>query len=199
MENHRQSQIACMTHQHGIQHTAEMETDQTFPDRLKRALDADLKVGEKVLWAQSPIPIGPGQWLKYLLVLLLIVVISQLVFHHLSRTYPLWGNPFLWMWLLLLPTPLLNRMTKATTLYVITNRRAIILRGTRFGSSSVQSYQPEQLQKLSLYERDDGTGDLVFDRISMSDGTTHNIGFMRVSDVHQVDGLIREALKGQHG
>lgn len=176
-----------------------MGAEQTFPARLNQALEAELKPGEKVLWAESPRPMGSGQWLRNLLGFLALVVLSQLVFHHLNRTYPILGNPFLWLLLLLLLTPLLNRMTKPATLYVVTNRRALILRGARFGSPSIQSYLPEQLQKLSLDERDDGSGDLVFDRISMPGGTTHNVGFMRVSDVHYVDGLVREVLKGRPG
>ena len=80
------------------------------------------------------------------------------------------------------------------TAYVITDRRAIIFEGG-FGTTNIRSFRGEQLGDLRRKERDDGFGDLIFDRkVSHdSDGRSQytDIGFLAIPDVKAVEELVR--------
>jgi hypothetical protein len=112
--------------------------------------------------------------------------------------FPIYIVPFLFLAVLMLLAPLIIRTLGTWTLYVLTDRRAIILRGSRFNSASAESYMPDRLQEMSLVEKDDKSGDLIFARFPGLNGTTSNRGFLEVANVREVDRLIRSALHAKH-
>lgn len=128
------------------------------------------------------------------------------------------GIPFVLVGLALLSTPLWIRrqLRKAAdnTLYVITDRRAIVFNGGYFGGGGlalmsgfmlrmmrpgliVQSFPPDQLRTIERVQRHDGSGDLMFGGAAMPLQWDRNplplrVGFYSIPDVREVERLLKE-------
>jgi hypothetical protein len=108
--------------------------------------------------------------------------------------FPLFGTPFLLIGLGMLAAPLWAAMRAGSTVYAVTERRAlIILRG---GAGGVTSYSHAELQQLMRIERPDGSGSLFF-AWQASPSTRafqqfSRVGFVGIADVRRVERLIRE-------
>ncbi|MEM1395531.1 MAG: hypothetical protein AAGG00_20035 [Cyanobacteria bacterium P01_H01_bin.150] len=83
---------------------------------------------------------------------------------------------------------------KREIVYLITNQRAIrIWRGIMYFSA--RSRLPSQLKDISLRERKDGSGDIVFGHDSWDDGYGYTFytewGFMKILNVREVEKMLR--------
>jgi hypothetical protein len=105
-------------------------------------------------------------------------------------------------------SPLWAVFRASATAYVVTDRRAVIFdRG--FFATQVRSFGPMALDDITLRERGDGSGDLIFKRESYyqpgywsGSGThryyspggyrTQEIGFFGIPEVRHVERLLRD-------
>lgn len=80
------------------------------------------------------------------------------------------------------------------TLYLITQRRALVLVEGR--ETTVESYFPNQIRKLLLHRRRDGSGDLLFDDSSPVKGGEKLMdkGFYAIEEVAEVERIVRTRL-----
>ncbi len=111
----------------------------------------------------------------------------------LFNFFPLFGVPFILVGIGMLSTPIWVYRNARHTVYVITDRRAIIISGSR--SITVHSLSPEQLQNISRCERRNGTGDVLFDisqKNSDSQGRSEVVGFMRIVDPQAVEQKLKK-------
>lgn len=106
--------------------------------------------------------------------------------------FPLFGVPFFLIGLAMLSAPLWEYRRAKKTVYVITDRRAILFAGGR--STTVRSFRPESLRELYRKDRSDGTGDVVFCRRESYDRRnrpqSEEIGFLRVRNPRDVERLL---------
>lgn len=112
--------------------------------------------------------------------------------------FPLFGLPFLFIGLGMLCTPLWKMRAAKRTLYVLTDKRAILFSGG--WRTTIRSFSPGQLQDLSRKQRADGSGDIVFKKEISNTHRSHNmpakeIGFLCIDNVKEVEDLIREVAK----
>jgi hypothetical protein len=107
--------------------------------------------------------------------------------------FPLWGVPFILVGLCMLASPLWARRKAGRTLYVITDRRAIIFEGG--WGITVRSFEPQGLTGLKRRQRSDGSGDLILDqktwRDSDGDPRTKDVGFFGIEQVKEVEDMLR--------
>ena len=80
-------------------------------------------------------------------------------------------------------------------MYVVTDRRAIVIRGGWRGSVSVRSFEPEKLMDLRREQREDGSGDLVFGQDlkigSKGRRYTMDYGFLAVPNAREAEEYVR--------
>ena len=108
-------------------------------------------------------------------------------FSEPEQLFPLFGVPFLLVGIGMLSTPLLTYRTMQRTLYVITDRRAIIFE-KKF-SQNISTF--ENIDKNNVLRKQKGElGDLIFDHKHQNDGyggkVTHEIGFINIRNLKKV-------------
>lgn len=120
-------------------------------------------------------------------------------FSHGFGFFPLFGVPFVLIGLGMLSSPYWARRAARRSIYVLTDRRAIIIRGSWRGSVTVRSFERERLTDLQRKQHADGAGDLIFtqDIRSVSDGGRQMtpVGFLAVHDVKNVEDAVRALVK----
>ena len=196
---------------------------------LAELVEREIAPGERVVWAAQPIPrwFAPGAigatlfMIPWTAFAVLWTVLALLGTHgrlgggsaHPATSptpsgvaavfgicFPLWGLIFVGFGVAGLTAPLRTRTRLKRTAYVITDRRAIVLRPERFGARVVETYSPNRLTHLQRRERRDGSGDLVFEaaaepaRQRSSRQATAVRGFLSVADVSHVERTLRDAL-----
>lgn len=185
-----------------------------IPERLAQRLNAELKTGEQVVWRATP----AARWFSsestsaFLFGLILIVFVSACAHHLLigqSVTVAsdpmlivagMFGTVFLGLALLLLFTPLGERLRSRTTLYAITDRRLITIAGR--SERTICSYRPEQLIELTRIDQPDHRGDiLIGDRkeieATIQEGNPPR-GLYNIHDPARVERLIRNLVRQYH-
>lgn len=116
--------------------------------------------------------------------------------------FPLWGAPFALVGLGMTLAPLWASRAARRTVYIITDRRVILWKGSAWGEATVRSYRGDALGSLVRRESADGSGDLIFeeqhyvDTRPGRDRRRHAVrhGFIAIPDVRQVEDLLRRAL-----
>jgi hypothetical protein len=111
--------------------------------------------------------------------------------------FPLFGIPFLLVGLAVLGTPLWVLLGAKTTVYAVTEKRALIITGS--ASRGIQSFTPADMCDITRQERPDGSGSVYF--ASRTVTTSSNgiarmarIGFEGIPDVRQVEQLLRDQM-----
>lgn len=179
----------------------------TVPDELAGRVRSELEPGESVRWMEQPIPryFAPATigmvlfglpWTAF--ALFWICGASGFKFPDFSKGgfvfFPLFGLPFVLIGFGLLSSPLWAYRKVLKTVYVITNRRAILFEGG--WTTTVRSYRPDQLKDAYRKERRNGVGDVVLgQRVwtdSDNDRLSMDVGLMNVRDVKRVERLIQE-------
>jgi len=180
---------------------------------LRRALDAELADGERIVWLRQPVP-----WLLWrgsLVVLIFgIPWTAFAIFWTLGAAgmigksgarptgwwayiFPLWGLPFICIGLALLSSPYWVARAARRTVYAITNRRAIVWLNKGWGKTEVQSFEPKRLLSITRTQRANGSGDLIFEQFREQCGsstTTIRRGFMGLANVRDAEEVLRETL-----
>lgn len=181
-----------------------MELDRSLRDLAEQ----ELEPGERVVWAGQPVP----RWLGEGVVGSVIVGAGWLAFNfwligdgHNWRKLPLDGKLFIGsilavfvgVGLLMLAAPWFARQKARNTVYLITDRRAVEIVRESFGGRSVRSFEPRRVMQMSRTDRRDGSGDLIFEVVTLGSGSgasTERRGFKNVADVRGVEQRLRETL-----
>lgn len=75
------------------------------------------------------------------------------------KIFPLFGIPFFLVGLAVMLAPLWAFLTGRNTVYAVTNRRVMVISGTK--SRAVKSFMPADIAGVEHRERPDGSGDIV--------------------------------------
>jgi hypothetical protein len=184
-----------------------------FSPELQQLISNELRSDEKQVWAAQPLPrvfrlqsIGIVlfgiPWTAFSI--FWICAAGWGVWGHAGKAipgpfvfFPLFGVPFVLIGFGMLSSPFwLSKMARRTV-YVLTDRRAIVISGKAFGGVTVQSFEPDRLTSMERNQRADGSGNLLFESFVQRQGSgssTVRRGFMGIENVQQVEELIRETL-----
>lgn len=191
-----------------------------LPPNLDSAVRAELRQGERLVWAGTP---RPWTFASTAIPIFLfgIVFLGFSVFwtasalfmtraassqghggpSFMSDFFPLFGIPFMLVGLGMLLSPVGYRIKASRTAYALTDRRALVFEGSILGGRTVRSYGPEQLGTMSRIERSSGAGSLVFEEVQSYVRTdngpsvrTTRRGFLGIANVREVESLVRETL-----
>ena len=181
-----------------------------MPAELRDLVDAELESGERVLWSAQPrasrmalgclpLVLFGIPWTAF--AVFWTAAASGFVFgggHGPARLFGLFGLPFVLIGLAMLSSPLWALRKARRTLYVITDRRAILFDGGR--NTAIRSFGPEALADTRRRQRPDGSGDILFDRTVSSDRHGHTRervqGFLGIPNVREVERLLRDVAAG---
>jgi hypothetical protein len=179
--------------------------DVRCPDELRPLVDAlgntpdevarEMRAGEKTQWVGYPIPkkfaIKEGipsfvfgiPWTAF------VVFWESLAIKSGSVFMTLWGVPFIVVGLYLLTSPFWEYLRARRTIYVVSNKRLIILNGLL--RPSRRSFAPPDIGSVEVVADHDGVGSIVFARERESDGeggwNVKKIGFMAIPHVREVE------------
>jgi hypothetical protein len=182
-------------------------SDASFlPEPARALVQAELQPGESLRWVEQPVP-GRMALAALPMVLFAIPWTAFALFWIWGaaqgsadapgpmRLFPLFGLPFVLIGLGLFTSPFWIMRNARRTVYVVTDRRAIVLGGRASGAVSVRSFEPEKLGDLRREQRADGSGDLVFgqDEKVGSKGRTRMVdyGFLAVRNVREAEEYVR--------
>jgi hypothetical protein len=185
-----------------------MIPDAQIPRELQRMIDSELTGGERVTWSAQPLPgrlarkAMPAVWFGIPWTAFAIFWtasaasgMSKAGGSGLFHAFPLFGLPFILFGLGMLSSPYWMRRRARRSVYVLTNRRAIVLAAGWRGSITVRSFEPERLTDLRRKQNPDGSGDLVFAqdirRDSDSDRFSTDVGFLAIREVKSVEEKVR--------
>ncbi|MDP4779650.1 MAG: hypothetical protein NWS16_05385 [Akkermansiaceae bacterium] len=177
-----------------------------LPPDISSLVDIELRGGERVTWTGQPLPSRFARrsigivlfgipWTAF--ALFWIAGASGFKMPDFSQgfgLFPLFGVPFVLIGFGMLSSPIWMRRKARRTAYVVTDQRAIVFAGGVFGSTTIRSFKPEQLNDIRRVQKPDGTGDLIFERTWASDGeggkqsTDH--GFLAIANVREVEAMI---------
>jgi hypothetical protein len=204
----------------------------TMPESLRQLVEGELASGERIQWMAQPQPRGGFPWAALPMMLFAIpwtgfalfwmanaagVVGGNAPFDAGRLVFALFGLPFVLIGLAMLTAPYwikrrLSR-TAAKTIYLITDRRAVIFDGGYYGDgfaasmlssamrmrgkgTLIHSYTPNKFGPIQRLQRDDGSGDLIFGEelfSPMQQGyrtTITRAGFYSIPDVKEADRLL---------
>ena len=184
-----------------------MEISQ-LPPSLRDQVNAELQSGERITWLDQPIAARLARtsipavlfgipWTAFAIfwVVMASKGVSQSHNAGAFQFFPLFGVPFILVGFGMLSSPYWAARSGRRTVYLLTDRRAIVLRTNFFGSVNVRSFEASTLTDLQRNQNRDGSGDLIFaqDLRSGSRGReyTVNIGFLAVRDVKNVENRVR--------
>jgi hypothetical protein len=181
-----------------------------LPNKLRILVETELNPGEDITWIGSPIP---RLFARRALPIVLFGIPWTLfaVFwicgaagfkmpniQKMEDGFFLFGIPFVLVGIVMLSSPLWYRYKARRTCYVLTNRRAIVFDGG-FLNTTIRSFEPERLHDLRRIQRDDGSGDLVLDRVFNLHREGHmqstDYGFLAIENVRAVEQLVRGLAK----
>jgi hypothetical protein len=197
-----------------------------MPVETQKMLRSQLNFDEKLIWSGQPLAnrVGSGSLVLVLVgipltvlsvvwvVVLFWVMVSWKMNSSASSSpssgpplfafvFPLFGVPFVLAGLWMLSAPYRMRRKAQKTVYAVTNKRALILSPEWRGGVTVRSIAPEDLTARMRTQNPDGSGTLVFTRLTTTQragggpaghGGTYEVtvGFENISDVRDVDALI---------
>lgn len=185
-----------------------MNAPHNLPHELRQMVATELNKNETPLWAGQP---RPGRMaVKALPIALFAIPFTGFAVFWIYGAsgfkvpdfseggfafFPLFGLPFLFVGLGMLASPLWKMRSAKRTIYVLTDKRAILFTGGL--KTHIRSFSPDQLQDLTRKQHADGSGDIVFKK-EISNYQQHNnmpvktIGFLGIDKVKEVEELIRE-------
>lgn len=204
----------------------------SLPQALQDLLRDEIAPDERVRWVSQPQPRGGLNWVLLPPVLFAIPWTLFSIFWITGAAgifdggfpakerlvFAAFGIPFVLIGIMLLSTPLWmrRRVRKASenTLYVITDRRAIVFNGGYYGDGGlalmsgfmlrmirpglvVQSFPPDQLRTIERVQRPDGSGDLLFGTAALpmqlnSKPIPLRVGFYSIPDVREAERLLKD-------
>lgn len=174
-----------------------------LPERLRNLVEAELESGETISWVGQPsggrfclqslpILLFAIPWTAFALFWMIAAAGFRIPnFQQGGDFFPLFGVPFVLIGLTMLSTPYWSARRARRTVYVVTDRRAIIFDGG--WGTTIRSFMPGMLRDLQRKQFRDGSGNVIFER-GFSTGknrTTPDVGFLAIRDVQAVEQLVR--------
>jgi hypothetical protein len=176
-----------------------------LPERLQSAVNTELRSGERLHWMDRPVPrffaaksvvsfVFGIPWTAFALFwtagaagFRLPDFSEGLSFFHL---FPLFGLPFIAVGIGMLLAPVFQRLGMERTVYLLTDRRAIMIEGVR--TTKVRDIALRDIADTTRYERQDGRGDIQFlFGGSREEGKKQGSpGFYDIPRVHEVERLL---------
>lgn len=163
-------------------------------------LRSELDVGEQLAWTGKPLANRARKGsLSYVVFGIPLTAASVFILFITSSVFPLamvLDAPFILLGLWMLSAPYWMRRKAQKTVYAITDRRALILSPAWYGRISARSIAPEDLRDRTLTQHPDGSGTLVFTRLTTTrpygEGGTYQVqvGFENIAEVRDVDALL---------
>ena len=178
-----------------------------LPPKVRNLVETEI-AGEQVLWMDQPIPSRYSRQ-AWFLVLFGIPWTAFSIFWtwgafsatklfpnaSIALLFPLFGVPFILMGLGMLTSPYWMSLRAKDTVYILTQRRAIIISSGWLGALSVRSFEPSRLRDIQRRQYSDGSGDIIFvnDFRYDSHGQSYptHVGFKAIRDVKSVEDLLR--------
>jgi len=181
---------------------------------LQARAQGELEPGEKLLWVGRPDARRVGMqsigllffgivWTAFSIFWVAMAFVGTSQSHSPgSIAFPLFGVPFVLIGCCMLAAPFWAYRKGLTTVYAVTNRRALIISGA--GARSVKSYSKDDIGAIERTERADGSGDVSFARqqyvgsSTTSSSTRGAAGgvFYGIPDARSVERILRETFKG---
>lgn len=170
-----------------------------IPYKLEERVQPELESGERVEWKEMPIPhyfsaTSTGAFLFAISWTAFAIFWMFGASQSGSIAFTSFGIPFFLIGIGMLSSPIWTYRKSLNTIYVITDRRAIIFDGGR--SVTIRSYEPERLQKVFRKERKDGSGDVIIAhkewRDSDGDKQRKELGFIRIKDSKKVETMLKK-------
>lgn len=180
------------------------------PVQVEQVATSQLDAGERLLWSGAPVPGNAAAgaiptslfgipFLAFSCFWIGMAWTATSRSNHVPGPFlffPLFGVPFVLVGLGILLSPLWAYLSARTTVYAVTDKRALIVNGGF--NRSVQSYSGSEIGDLVRVEGPDGRGSLMFGSIpfvTRSGFTSRSrVGFVGIPNVRQVEELIRENL-----
>ncbi len=181
-----------------------MLQNMNIPRHLREKVKRELS-GEMIRWIDMPIPrfftlastsafLFAIPWTTFAIFWVCAASGCQIPdFKNGLDLFPLFGVPFILIGIGMLSSPLYVYWKALTTVYVITNKRAITFDGG--WSTTIQSYFPENLKEIYRKERRNGTGDVIITRRSWRDSDDRQqieeLGFWRIKNPKNVEQMLK--------
>ncbi|MEM8932517.1 MAG: hypothetical protein AAGE94_15145 [Acidobacteriota bacterium] len=156
-------------------------------------IERELETGEHLDWVDRPIPryftarstslfLFAIPWTGFSLFWIAGAAGFEMPdFSRGAAFFPLFGLPFVLVGLAMLGSPLWTRYKSGRTLYVITDRRAIVFEGG--GSTTIRSFRPDALRAMYRKEKRGGIGDVIFEEAAADDDRQRPpLGFLHIRD-----------------
>lgn len=193
---------------------------------VRNRINAELQPGERLLWAGQPTPALYARSSRPIMVFGLFFTGFSLFWiaaaggmmwfadgpgsrdrgFQVFNCFPLFGIPFFLVGMGMVTSPIWMRRAAKRTVYGVTDRRCIVVKGKPTGGVEVRSFGPGDLTDMSRNEYANGGGDLVFQedfRMSTnskghttSTRTAH--GFIGIENVRDIENLIRSQVLAPH-
>ncbi len=189
-----------------------------LPWEAEQMLRAELKREERLIWTGQPIASRAGRsglplvlfGIPWTLFSIFWIVMATGITSHahfsqssgsfdfMSIVFPLFGIPFVLIGVWMLTTPNRIKRNALKTVYALTDQRALILSPAWRNGVTVRSISPEDLVSLTRTQNTDGSGTLIFTRLSTTqraagpNGGAYiaTVGFENITDVRDVEALI---------
>lgn len=176
-----------------------------LPEPFNTVVKSKLLPEEKIQWWAQP---TPPQLAKDLLKGLLIGVPLTIIgliwlknvltqnlprFHYLSVFSFLMGLLILYFGLVMVTGYYLNLRNSRRTLYIVTNKRALILDGRGWFKPQFYAYGPDEIKELKIVMKDDGQGDILLARKSLnflSPGRL-DVGFFGIKEIQRAEKALK--------
>jgi hypothetical protein len=182
-----------------------------LPHHLQSQLDRELDEGESIVWSAQPLPnaLRRGAVANWALTGVLVSIFAAMfaVIGWTAAITPpaeredkpaglfIFSGSLMTLWLVSLPLFLAwARSTARSTVYAITDRRAVILVVRRGRTVSECDYRGDELIHLARTENEDGSGTLVFESARGAGGTARTATrhrFVAIPDVLGVERILR--------
>ncbi len=167
-----------------------------FSKGLQRLLDSSLKDDERVIWQGQPDPLADFRMLRFLW----LIGIPWLILTYMARSHH-WidgaATPLALAGLAIIGGPFAMALYAMQTLFVITDRRAIILR-TAWGKRTAASTALSGMDKLEVLDVGGGAAHLNFatrPSAKLPDADyTGRYGFRSIRDAEAVREILKDAI-----
>jgi hypothetical protein len=190
--------------------------DTGVPAQSRSRIELEIQPGESITWMEQPSRPGIQPATVFLSVFGLVWTCMTFAGTAAAYRTAMAGLPgsllnvvplvvtvsFTLVGLVLMLSPLLYRRRVLRSVYVLTDRRAIIFQPGWFGRLNIRSFDPERLTNLRRTQRADGSGHLILaqDCIRDSDGNRYqDVGFYGVRDVRAVEQRVRDLVQARRG
>ncbi len=169
-----------------------------LPDEVQQRLNNELRSGERVAWSGQTSGAMASKASCFIVAFCYSVDGVCCLLDGHSRpgesVVCTLGLPFVLIGFAMLSSPAWIKKMARRSVYAVTDQRALTIKAGLFGSFTVKSYSPEQLQDIERTEYKDGSGDLIFHkyytRDSDGDRRLNREGFEGIPQVKQVEALI---------